>query len=166
MDEQYQARAARQRRMVILAGTLLALAACVFFAVSNTFYDRCTNSFERGADAVARSYLQALSQGDLDRVQNCWVRTAYFEVGSGCSEVCLSRVLGVPVQVQAVQVGQPALSGDGRARLEAEVQVTCPDGSPASGQLVLDSVTGAVPWKHWRVIESTVGGTAAQPWCR
>jgi len=47
-----------------------------------------------------------------------------------------------------------------------QVNVTCADGEQESGVLVLDALAGQVPWKHWRVNESTVGGTVAEPWCR
>lgn len=166
MDEHYQARASRQRRILVIVGVLVVMAACAFFAINNTFYDRCTASFNRDPQAVVSSYLDAISKGDLNRVQNCWVRANYFDINSGCSELCLSRVLGTAYAIKKVDVGQPVTAENGRGTIQAGVTVTCPGGADASGEITLDAVAGGVPWKHWRVARSTIGGSATQPWCK
>lgn len=165
-DEQFVARAARQRRIFILIFGLVLVAACAGFAVRNTFYDLCTASFDRSAEAVARGYTDAVSAGDYNRIENCWVRSQYFRVEAGCSEICLSRVVGTQFTISGLQVGEERTGQDGRSVLDVRVSVTCPGGEQASGVLVLDALSAQVPWKHWRVNESTVGGSVAAPWCR
>ena len=165
-DQQFVARAARQRRITILLLTLGISAACVFLAVRNTYYDLCTNSFDRSPETVVRSYLAAISGGDLNRVEHCWVRTEYFKTDTGCSEICLSRVVGSDFTVAETSLGLPYAGLDGRSNLDARVTVNCPNGSEHTGVVVLDALGSAVPWKHWRVAQSSVGGNNAAVWCQ
>lgn len=163
-DRQYIERAARQRRWMILAGLFVLLLACVAFGVRNVFYDRCTTSFERGHEAVARSYIEALVKGEALRAQDCWERAAYYDPGSGCSELCVERVLGAGMNLVGVQA-ETAPVVEGRDRRVYRVMVACIDGSQQSGTLVLDAPPGSLPWKHWRILQSEIGGSANQPWC-
>lgn len=163
-DQYFAQRASRQRRMLILAGLLVLLLLCGLLAVRNAFYDRCTASFDRSADSVIQSYLGAIRAGDLPRVQSCWDRAQYYEIEAGCSEICLSRLMGMQFDVAEVSAGAPEQAA-GRARMDVAVSLVCPDGSAHSGTLVLDAVGGDVPWKHWRVLQSEVGGSPAQRWC-
>jgi len=165
-DEQFVARAARQRRILILVLGLALVAACAVFAVRNTFYDLCSASFDRSAEAVARGYTTAVSTGDTGRIENCWVRPQYYNVEAGCSEICLSRSVGTQFSISDLRVGEEHTGEDGRSVLDVQVNATCADGEQESGVLVLDALSAQVPWKHWRVNESTVGGTVAEPWCR
>lgn len=164
-DDHFVLRAARVRRLITVLLVLVVSGACMFFAVRNTFFDRCTNSYERGAETVTQSYLTALAGGDAARTQSCWVREQFFKLEAGCSEICLTKVLGSGFTVTATQVGVAYETESRRSALDVQVAVQCPDGSQHSGVLVLDSLAGFVPWKHWRVSASTVGGTAVDAWC-
>ncbi len=165
-DQVHVARAARQRRIFILLLILATSAACLMFAVRNTFYDMCTTSFDRDPRSVVTSYLAAISRGDLDHAQNCWVRAQYFAIEAGCSEICLQRAAGTNFTVQNITLGEPYSAQSGRAALDAEISVACADGSQETGSILLDAVAGPVPWKHWRVNSGSAGGSAADPWCR
>lgn len=165
-DEEFVARAARQRRMLVVLLALALVMLCAALAVRNTFYDLCTASFERGAETVARSYTAAVAAGDFNRIESCWVRPQYFNVEAGCSEICLSRAAGKQFTIAGLQVGEERTGEDGRNILDVQVSATCPGGEQESGVLVLDALSAQVPWKHWRVNESTVGGTVAEPWCQ
>lgn len=164
-DREFLERAARQRRMYILLGIVLLLVVCGVFAVRNSFYDLCTGSFNRDPKGVVEAYLAAISSGDPVRAQDCWDHNAFFDLSAGCSEICLTRIMGTELSVQKVELSGPT-TADGRARIEAQVEAACAQGQTVNGELTLDSVSTALPWKHWRVIRSDVGGTANQPWCK
>lgn len=164
-DDQFINRAARQRKLIIVLLVLATSGACLFFAVRNTFYDRCTASFDRSPQAVAQHYLAAVAGGDADRAQSCWVREQFFNLEAGCSEICLLRALGSGFTVTSLQVGEPRTTAEGRSAIEVQVEASCPDGSVNSGTLVFDSLASNIPWKHWRVNQSSVGGNAADAWC-
>lgn len=165
-DQQFEARAGRQRRLLLLILGLALVTACAFFTVRITFYDLCTRSFDRSAEAVARSYAEAVAAGDYSRIENCWVRDQYFSVDAGCSEICLSHASGKQFTVTGMRVGEERTGESGRRILDVQVNAACPGGAPVAGVLVLDALSGQVPWRHWRVNESTVGGSVASPWCQ
>jgi hypothetical protein len=166
-DAYYQERARRRTRRLLIAGSLLILFACAAAGISSLFYDACTRSFDRTPEAVVRSYLDAVRRGDARVAQECWEHETYYNLEAGCSEICLSRVLGVPFEVQEVEVGPAEPTPAGRAQRPATVTVTCADSGQAyGGEILLDSVGTELPWRHWSIIYSTVGGTVAQPWCR
>jgi hypothetical protein len=165
-DQAYQRKASKQRKRIILSIIALVVIGCAAFTVSNTFYDRCTRSFNRQPEVVLSSYLDAVSQGDLDRVENCWERNAYFDLNSGCSEICISRLMGTKYQVTGAAVGQPTAGENGRSSLKASAKAVCQNGETVTGEAVLDAVAGQIPWKHWRIIRSSIGGSSAALWCQ
>jgi len=166
-DEYYQQRARQRTRRLIVIGGLLALVACAIAGVVSLFYDACTRSFDRAPDGMVRSYVDAVRRGDARVAQECWEHDSYYDLETGCSEVCLSRVLGAPFEVHDVSVGPAQSTPAGRAQRVATVSVTCTDSGQAyTGELVLDSVGSDVPWRHWSIVSSTVGGSVAQAWCR
>jgi len=164
-DQFYARQASRQRRMILLAGLGLLLLACAFAGVRNAFYDRCTASFDRGAESVAQSYLAAIRDGNASRVQDCWDHQQYYELEAGCSEICLSRLMGAQFEVIELTPGEPIEAENARQQMWVDVSARCPAGEDVSGQILLDSVSANVPWKHWRVLQSSVGGSPAQRWC-
>jgi hypothetical protein len=90
----------------------------------------------------------------------------YYDTEAGCSEICLSRVLGTSFRVIDLTPSEPYTEG-GRARIRAMVSATCPGGDqPLRGEILLDDITRAVRWRHWKIVQSRLGGTSAQPWCR
>lgn len=160
-DRTFTEQAARRRRLILLAVFPVLLAICGFLAVRNTFYDRCTLSFNRSEQAVIESYLAALSAGQLEGAQNCWQRDAYYDLSTGCSEICLQRVSGVALLFEGVEF-TPA--GEG---LQAAVKVRCLTGGDSqTAAVTLAAQGGSAPWRHWRIIRSDLGGSASQPWCR
>lgn len=166
-DAYYRERAARRSRLIWgIVGIIVAIA-CIFFAVTRIFWDECTQSFARSPEAVARSYVEAISRGDTEQPRRCWVDQAYFDLETGCSEICISRVAGKPMQVTDVQVSSQELTEDGRAQHRVSITVTCTDqGQGFSGEILLDSIRQNVPWQHWKIIYSTVGGPLSAPWCQ
>ncbi len=163
-DQFFAQRAARQRRIYFLAGIAVVLVLCALLTVRNAFFDRCTASFDRSAETVVQSYLNAIRAGDLNRVQHCWDRAQYYELEAGCSEICLSRLMGIQFEVADVSFGAVE-QVDSRARMQVNVSLVCANGTTPSGGLVLDAVGADLPWKHWRILQSEVGGTPAQRWC-
>ena len=96
----------------------------------------------------------------------CWQHLAFLDLEAGCSEVCLSQLWDAPLKLEGVQLGAVETTDEGRARLLAQVSASCPDGEQLSGEITLDSVASAVPWRHWKIIHSTVGGPLSDLWCK
>lgn len=166
-DAYYQERAARRTRSLLIAGGLLLVAGCLAAAVLSLFYDACTRSLDRSAEAIVRTYAEAVSRGDAAVAQECWQHEAYYDLDTGCSEICLSRVLGVPFHVAELSMGTSEDTPDGRSHLVATVSAVCTEsGLGYTSTILLDSVSGNWPWRHWSIIESGLGGTVAEPWCK
>lgn len=165
-DAQYRERDARQVRTMLLVATAILLVACTAFGTVAVFRDPCTGSFERSPKAVVASYLNAIDRGNGEGVVRCWDRSAYDDLEAGCSEICLSRILGTRYRVIDLTLGEPYEEG-GRARIIATVSALCPDSDEYHrGVIVLDGITSNVPWRHWRIVRSTFGGNAAKGWCK
>ena len=165
-DRYYLERAARRQRIFWLVAIVIVLVLCAGFGIRNSFYDLCTQSYNRDPKLVVENYLQAVSSGDFKRAQSCWDHNQFYEVGAGCSEICLQRIVGTKLDVKNIVLDPQTISERGRARIQVQITAACAAGNENTGILVLDSVNRQVPWRHWRVIESSVGGSAAEPWCK
>jgi hypothetical protein len=166
-DAYYQARARRRTQRLLVAAGLLLVVACLGAGVASLFYDACTGGFDRSPRAVVGAYLEAVGRGNLPGAQECWEHEAYYELGAGCSEICLGQVLGASFEVTGVEVGPPATTAEGRANLAVRVDIVCSgDGQAHRAEIVLDSVGSDLPWRHWAIVHSTFGGSVAEPWCR
>jgi hypothetical protein len=166
-DAFYQERARRRTRILAIIGGTVVVIACTVAGVVSLYYDACTKSFDSSPRAVVTAYVNALMQGNAPVVQECWEHNAYYDLNAGCSEICLSRALGVQFRVLDLNVGSPFSAAAGRENLTATVSIACSEGGqPYEGEFTLDSVGSAVPWKHWAVIHSTFGGTVAEQWCK
>jgi hypothetical protein len=165
-DAEYRERAARQMRTMLLVATVIILLACITFGAVSVFRDPCTGSFDRSPTAVVESYLNAIARGNGQGVVRCWDYFAYNDLQAGCSEICLSHILGTRYRVIDLKLGEP-YEEEGRARVVATVSVLCPDCDDYHrGEIVLDGITSSVPWRQWRIVRSTFGGTAAKGWCK
>lgn len=166
-DEYYRQQAARRTRLIWLVVGLVVAVGCVYLSITRIFWDECTQSFQRSPRAITESYLQAIQDGNPQQPRRCWVDQAYFDLESGCSEICIERVLGTDFQVNTIEISEIELTADGRARRQVQVTVTCPENEQQhTGELTLDSIRQNVPWQHWKIIYSTVGGPLSQPWCQ
>jgi hypothetical protein len=166
-DEYYAQRAARRTRIAFMLGGVVVLVLLALLGLRSLFYDSCTHSYDRSPQAVVQAFSDAVARGDTPSVQGCWEHYAYFEVGAGCSEICLSKVAGAPFEVTQISPGETSITPEGRASLPVTVTIACADGSAThTGEVVLDSVGGQVPWKHWAIIRSSFGGSIAEPWCK
>lgn len=164
-DTFYREQAARRRRRLLLIGIPFVSLICLAFGVYSALRDTCTGSFERSPEAVIRSYVAAIAQGDPRTAQACWDHLAYLDLESGCSEICLSRLWGTPYALQEVQLSQPVVESR-RARIQAQVEISCPDGAAHTAAITLDSVSADLPWRHWKIIRSDLGGPLSAPWCK
>jgi hypothetical protein len=166
-DEYYAQRAARRTRLALLLGAAAVAVLLTLLGLRSLFYDSCTHGFDRSPSAAIQAFTDAVSRGDIPAAQGCWEHFAYFEVAAGCSEICLSKVAGARFQVTEIALGETSITPARRANLPVTVTNACADGSAThSGEILLDSVAGQLPWKHWAIIHSTFGGTVAEPWCR
>ncbi len=166
-DRYYRQRAARRTRLWLLIGLAALAVACFVLGAINVYRDSCTQSFDRAPRSVVLSFVGAVVRGDGDTVTRCWERKAFFDLASGCSEICLSRILGTPYRLVELSLGEPFTTVEGRARITATVAVVCPDdGSQHSGEILLDGVGVALPWRHWKIVHSTFGGPLSAPWCK
>lgn len=166
-DDLYRQQSARRARMIGLILGGLALVACAVLGVINLYRDDCTGGFDRAPQAVVRSFIEAISRGDGEAVRRCWQPQAFFSLEAGCSEICLSRVLGIDYRIQQIEVGNPSITNEGRARLTVRVVLSCPEGEARyEGEVLLDGIAQELPWRHWKIIHSTVGGALASPWCQ
>jgi hypothetical protein len=114
---------------------------------------------------VVESYLKAFAEGNFRAAERCWAKYAYYDLETGCSEICMGRNVGSGFEALEVQLGPEIDVGTSREEMQVMVEVTCPSGSREQGEITLDSVRADVPWKHWKILASTVGGTLAEPWC-
>jgi len=166
-DAYYRERAARRGRIIWLSIGAVLILACLYFSATRIFWDECTQSFQRNPERVVRSYVEAISEGDALQPRRCWVDSAYFNLETGCSEICISRLLGTPFEIQNIEISQAVETETGRAQITATVSVTCPgEEQPYTGELLLDSIRQNVPWQHWKIIESSFGGPMGELWCQ
>jgi len=165
-DTYYRERAARRNRIIILVAVLVVMVICAYFGVVALFRDSCTTSFDRQPEDVIRSYISYITTGDRDGVINCWEHKTYYELDAGCSDICVTRILGTDFQIKDISLNDPVTTEDGRANMTANVTIKCSgDETEYQGQILLDGISSDVPWRHWKIIESTVGGNVAEPWC-
>ncbi len=165
-DTYYRQQAARRSRLIAIAAVAVLVLACLAFGVYSAFNDTCTGGFDRSPETVITSYVLAVTRGDPDAAAACWHHLEYMNVESGCSEICLSRLWGTPYQLEGMQLAAIETNTEGRARILAQVSISCPDGAQHTGELTLDGVASNVPWRHWKIVESTFGGPLSEPWCK
>jgi hypothetical protein len=166
-DEYFARRASRRTRVAWLLGGAAMLVLLGLLGLRSLFYDSCTHSYDRSPRAVIQTFTGAVGRGDIPAVQGCWEHYAYFDVGAGCSEICLAKVGGARFQVTDIVLGEASITPEGRSNLPVTVTVACTDSSETHrGEVLLDSVAGQVRWKHWAIVQSTFGGTVAEPWCK
>jgi hypothetical protein len=166
-DTYYRERAARRACLWWMLGGLIAIIVVGILATRALFYDACTRGFDRSPRSIVSTFVEAVGRGDAAVAQECWEHHAYYEIEAGCSEICLSRVLGAQYRIVDITLDSPHTTPDGRANLRAIVSIECADsGEEHTAEILLDSVGGNVPWKHWAIIRSTFGGTVAEAWCK
>jgi len=166
-DTYYRERAAHRARLWWIVGGIAAAAILVVLVTRALFYDACTRSFDRSPRSIVSTFVEAVGRGDAAVAQECWEHHAYYNLEAGCSEICLSRALGVQFRVVGIALDSPCATPDGRANLRASVSIECAEsGEEHTAEILLDSVGGNVPWKHWAIIHSNFGGTVAEAWCK
>lgn len=166
-DSYYQERARRRTRILLIVGAVVVVAVVGIAVVWSLYRDACTGSFERSPSAVVSAYLEAIGRGDAAAAQACWRHEAYYELEAGCSEICLSKVYGAQFAIVDLVAGEPYTTPEGRHNLETAVTVACTAGGEThTATVLLDSVGGNPPWKHWAIVHSTFGGTIVEPWCK
>lgn len=166
-DTYYRERAARRARLWWILGGIAAAVVLVVLVTRELFYDACTRGFDRSPRSIVLTFVEAVGHGDAAVAQECWEHHAYYDLEAGCSEICLSRVLGAQYRVVDITLNSPYTTPDGRANLRAVVSIECAEGREEHiAEILLDSVGSNVPWKHWAIIRSTFGGTVAEPWCK
>lgn len=166
-DEFFIQRRSRRLRKILLAGIPLLAVVCLAAVFYTSFRDTCTHSFDRTPEGVISGYFRAIASEDTRLVMPCWDHYAYYSLDSGCSEICLSHLLGVPLEIKAIKAEALRPTDQGRYNLEVSVEVVCSrDGQRHAGEAVLDTVNAELPWAHWKIIRSTIGGSIAHPWCQ
>ena len=166
-DTYYRERAARRARLWWMLGGIAAAVVLVVLVTRALFYDACTRSFDRSPRSIISTFVEAVGRGDAAVAQECWEHHAYYDLEAGCSEICLSRVLGAQYRIVDITLDSPYTTPAGRANLRATVSIECAEsGEEHTAEVLLDSVGGSVPWKHWAIIRSTFGGTVAESWCK
>jgi len=165
-DTYYREQSARRNRRLLILSVIVLVLGCAAFGVYSVFRDTCTNSFDRQPESVINSFAAAVAQGDVTTASACWHHLAYIDVATGCSEICLSRLWGTPYQIEQVQLSPIETTPEGRARIDAQVSLACPDGEQHTAEIILDGVANEVPWRHWKIVHSTFGGPLSDPWCQ
>ena len=166
-DSYYQERARRRARIWWIVGAIAILAILVVVVIWSLYRDSCTRSFDRSPTAVMSTFLEAVGRGEVPAAQACWEHEAYYELEAGCSEICLSKVYGAQYEIVDIVPGESYTTPEGRANLKTTVTIACTEGGDAhTAEILLDSVGGGVPWKHWTIVHSTFGGTIVEPWCK
>lgn len=166
-DQYYREKFNRELRLLLAVLGIAIVFTCVILFVINLFRDACTHNFDRSPNAIINSYIDAINRGDLTQVQECWQHDAYYDLAAGCSEICLSHSMGMQVRVLDIQLSPPMITEKGRANLQANILLACDNtGENHYGELILESVKEDLPWKHWEIIQSDIGGTVGKPWCK
>jgi hypothetical protein len=166
-DTYYRERAARRARIFWMVGGIIFIFACLTFTTYRIFWDECTQSFARDPQAIVLKYVEAIASGNAEQPRRCWIDEKYFDLETGCSEICIQRILNTPYAVQNVQISSPTITTEGRALRTATVSIVCGDsGQTYSGDIILDSIRQNVPWQHWKIIYSEFGGQLSKPWCK
>ena len=165
-DSVYRQRAARRSKLIKIILAAIILPACLISFVFSLFRDTCTGSFDRQPEDVITSFVEAISRNNPRQVIRCWERSAYFSLESGCSEICLSRIIGIQYQLVDIELLPPSIE-NGRTRIRTNVTIGCPNnGEQHTGEVTLDTVSRDLPWRHWKIVESNFGGPLAEPWCK
>ncbi len=165
-DQHWSARAARQSRLMLAVATSIVLVSCVLFVWFALYRDSCTGGLDRAPESVLRSYLDAIVNEKGQRLTRCWEAQAFYDLDAGCSDICLARILGTHFEIVSLDLSEPYAEGN-RMRIRALVTASCPSEEILhSGEIVLDSTGWNAPWRHWRIVSSTFGGSATAPWCR
>jgi hypothetical protein len=157
--------AKRARRLYLISGLVIGVI-CLGVGVISLFYDSCTRSFDRSPQGALTSYIDWITQGN-QAVQDCWVHNAYFTLDSGCSEICIQRVLGKEFTFASLSIQPAQTSSAGSLTMTGTLDVACKkNGKIEKGEFTLYSPNPSIPWKHWRLLNSNIGGTLAEPWCK
>lgn len=166
-DTYYRQLAIQRRKRYILISAILISIACISISLMSVFRDNCTGSFDRDPETVVLSFIDAIQTGNQAAPRRCWQDAPYFDIESGCSEICIQRIMGTSYRLDELELQEPVSTEDGRAQITAEVVIACPDNEEQfQGEIVLDSIAQDVPWRHWKIIYSTFGGPLSDPWCK
>jgi hypothetical protein len=166
-DEYFREQSARRARRLYLISGLVIGVICLGIGVISLFYDSCTRSFDRAPQTVISSYIDWISQGNPSQAQKCWDRDAYYNLDSGCSEICLQRNLGKQLVITSVSFDPTQVSSSDGLLMNGTLEVTCQQsGKVEKGQFTLHTPNQSVGWKHWQIRNSSIGGTLAEPWCK
>ena len=108
---------------------------------------------------LVAAYVQAISDADTARAQACWDHGAYYDLSNGCSEICLQRVMGSQLELVSLSVKQASTPVPKRQRRDVRLTVRCADtGAEYQTIITLDAVARDVPWRHWFIVHSDLGG--------
>jgi hypothetical protein len=165
-DTFYREQAARQNRITTLIVIGLATVACLVLFGIRSFQDNCTGSFDRTPESVIASYIEHITNRSAEATRRCWKDEAYFSLETGCSEICISRLFGTSYEIIDLHLEPELINAANRAEILAEVTISCTDGTQHTGQIVLDGVPRDVPWRHWKIVQSEIGGPLGESWCR
>jgi hypothetical protein len=166
-DTYYRELARKRARRWWMATAAAIVIILTLLGLRGLLYDSCTRSYDRSPEAVVRTYVNAVKSGAVLVAQECWEHQAYFDLEAGCSEICLSRAFGAQFDVVDLSIGGQYLTPDVRTNLLAKLTVSCTGKEEGhTGEILLDTVGSNLPWRHWKIIHSTFGGTTAEPWCK
>lgn len=164
-DSKYQNNWKRRARMFALVAAIGLMVACVVFATVSVFRDSCTGSYDRSPELVIKSFADAIQRTDPVTIVNCWDHNKFYELNTGCTEICLEHILGTPLNIVGTQISD-VFQQDGRDRIRASVIVNCPDSNEQhTAEILLDTRNSSLPWAHWKIIQSNYGGEMGNTWC-
>jgi hypothetical protein len=164
-DSKYQTMWKRRVKMIALIAGVGLMLGCLVFGTLSVFRDSCTGSYDRSPELVLKSFTSAIQKTDPVTIINCWDHNKFYELTTGCTEVCLERVLGVPLNVIETQISD-VFQQDGRDRIRASMIVSCPNSDQQhTAELLLDTRKANLPWAHWKIIQSNYGGEMGNSWC-
>lgn len=166
MDAFYQQKSRRKNLIILSLLLFIVVMYLGFRIIRDSFFDTCTQSFSRTPESVILNYVNAIESGDIQTAQRCWDKTAYFELKNGCSEICITRILGTAYDIEIRSISDPILV-DGRSRINISFSVSCFNTNDTyEGIIILDSLQRDYSWKHWKIVFSDLGGQLSNPWCR
>jgi hypothetical protein len=168
MDENYYRRKTTRRNLIIIGA--IAVAILIFLGtrmIRDAYYDTCTESFERAPESIIHSYIQSITDNNYVAMSRCWEPEMFYDLGTGCSQICLERIMGTVYTLDEVSLEDSITTPEGRMNIPVMVRITCPgSGDQYTASILLDSIRQDWEWKHWKIIQSDFGGPIAEPWCQ
>jgi len=165
-DAYYQARARRRTRMLAVVAAIIVVILLVLLGIRALFHDACTGNFERSPTAVVSAYLDAVSRGNVPVAQECWNTRPSTTWEPAAPRSACRRSTGRSFRWLSSHRRTVHQRPTAVATCSHRLHCLCRGRPDPHAEILLDSVSSDLPWRHWAIVHSTFGGTVVEPWCK